>query len=1677
MAVDDKSTPPIPDTTPAPIDLTPVYGDTGDVVRPAPSIPTMSAAPAPGPIDRVWNAIKEGIPAFNDKFEAVSHTDTGTLASGETPKMQLITPEAAMTESEKKAHPIATGVAEVAGSLTSPGNVAMMAGTGGFGELPGVAGKLVPKLISLGFSMQSLKGAYDQIPAFKKAMDAGDESEAERIFTHIVLDTAVGVAAGKHATEGAVERVRTGIENRAEAKAQELDRRADAAKNITLSAPEQLPAVPEAEGGEVPDHIAFTKLGGKELRGPNSFGRTGGPFGRAVDVAHQVMREHGITGPEKVEPEITAEGPEWDRVHSAVVDGNKVGSVGYHLDPEGTAQIYGSQVSPELRGKGIGQKLYQSVIEDARDAGASRITSDSTNTTPDANRVWEKLREKGMPVEDITHANGKPGYQIDFEHPPESAPEVLPEVPEAQHEATLARRGELPNQSVNMKDAYGDTGNYVGGHVEYRPQQFGVPESREQAHARYTENLGVTHGPDLMEIPADILPDKADTKTVLHHELGHVIAAHLMGIPLDGVEVQSHLHPDIGDSSTMSAATQFDWSQLLGATKSGRGVSFTAEGIQDAFPKLLHTLLGGGIAQELIDGHAIKDNEGMKGDMAMLHRLGSMVGLNRDQMSDRIQEGMDTTRKMLNDPSLLDIIKKSAATREDGLSKTLHISAAKIQDVVRQVRESQNAGTENRSTREGNRTSDASVDTGRAGENVARGAGEVQARDNVPAKTGFSKKVKPEISPNSALQESAQKYADVFESAAKQYGTTEDINKAGYVGPDGRMLDFSDGQKARTLDHGDIASVPGVQSEPGTNPRNEFAQKTGAIRFVHDPKNKYLGLQISEDHPPTSVQLARFEPLLAEGKGVEIEIVNNKNVVGGSGIVEANDLDGLDRAIRDAQKDAQKSDNEISSKLGVNKNPDWLDAASDRATKEEAGGIDPRTGKSDTKGVGVEIIPELRQPIDHAPTADDFKNFYDQHKDVFDKNPELRVGWDNKSAVPGGHEINVGAVGDDAARVAKKLDQKAAFDITKGENIPTKGSGLRIEFPNYPLEDRIKDLKGEPLSDIKGFEHLSSDVYNHLEPDERAYLHGNKLLQRNTMAQYHKISPSVPETTNAMQAGAALGGWWQRYMDIFHELAGGGVQKPSGIPLFHGTSGNFADFDPMRGGREGEFGTHLGTQKQAHDITNHLEQGQNIRPVYADIKNPVRMEDYGHFAPHDVVTDLEGQGIFSKTEAKKLYGADEFVDPEKLRAALEKKGYDGIVYLNRREGVSHDAMYNDSLMSDTDFAEMYPEAEGNNSYIAFRPEQIKPRYSAEYLANTIGPSHAEVLKQWHAAVSGNKSIQDANNLAWHSYADWLDAGKPTDRKSINDIVLKNGAQPEGSGKKGNAAISDTLNKKGKVVAKGLDTNKLFNLINSPEMRGEKPFGGDVYGEDETKNPLMGPTQGARKIPSMGATVAGKGNLNRLVIDAHIRDFYGRQATGGPAAQYIADSAHLRQAAGALGLKGGEGQEQLWGTVLGLKTLLKQGLTPEEASGKLNSDVINTIGKDYAEVIANDPEISQPGGVLDRLKQVYGIGRGSAGVSAANRQTPGSDASESEPTSGEASADKTQLAKTAERIRGTISESKIKKPGVAPAEDDTSFNFGANEAPLPAPKPAGKSKKFTALDLIRGLSGLENPAKK
>ena len=81
-----------------------------------------------GPRERsTWEKIKSvitsGIPQFSDR----------TIYNPKYGAEQFLSPEEWMSPLEQQRHPIVTGTGEVLGSLSSPANISMMAGTSGFG--------------------------------------------------------------------------------------------------------------------------------------------------------------------------------------------------------------------------------------------------------------------------------------------------------------------------------------------------------------------------------------------------------------------------------------------------------------------------------------------------------------------------------------------------------------------------------------------------------------------------------------------------------------------------------------------------------------------------------------------------------------------------------------------------------------------------------------------------------------------------------------------------------------------------------------------------------------------------------------------------------------------------------------------------------------------------------------------------------------------------------------------------------------------------------------------------------------------------------------------------------------------------------------------------------------------------------------------------------------------------------------------------------------------------------------------------------------------------------------------------------------------------------------------------------------------------------------------------------
>jgi hypothetical protein len=172
---------------------------------------------------------------------------------------------------DKTKHPIGKAVAEVAQSLTSPESVGVLAATGGLGlvENP-TALATANRLLSAGFSAQSIGEAYKNSKAFKAAYDKGEGDEAMYQLTHLVLNGAVAVMAGQHAADvkptpataigqkagDAVANVPTAIKNAAGSvsdAASAVPQKVAAAATKTAEAikPEWLTKRPE---GDIPQH-------------------------------------------------------------------------------------------------------------------------------------------------------------------------------------------------------------------------------------------------------------------------------------------------------------------------------------------------------------------------------------------------------------------------------------------------------------------------------------------------------------------------------------------------------------------------------------------------------------------------------------------------------------------------------------------------------------------------------------------------------------------------------------------------------------------------------------------------------------------------------------------------------------------------------------------------------------------------------------------------------------------------------------------------------------------------------------------------------------------------------------------------------------------------------------------------------------------------------------------------------------------------------------------------------------------------------------------------------------------------------------------------------------------------------------------------------------------------------
>lgn len=215
------------------------------------------------------------------------------------------------------------------------------------------------------------------------------------------------------------------------------------------------------------------------------------------------------------------------------------------------------------------------------------------------------------------------------------------------------------------------------------------------------------------------------------------------------------------------------------------------------------------------------------------------------------------------------------------------------------------------------------------------------------------------------------------------------------------------------------------------------------------------------------------------------------------------------------------------------------------------------------------------------------------------------------------------------------------------------------------------------------------------------------------------------------------------------------VVDAEGKPLvvYHGTAADFSAFKHSRS----DVGMHFGTVAQAddrlayqRDLGVKTEEGMNLMPVYLAIRNPLRLPDLGAWNADTM--DYALRDLFPNDKAR----INSLKTPKQIREYLKGKGYDGIVYKNTGE-VGGSQPYRDAINTAKEAkAKVFPkgkssfsvedqkvpeyqawtdamkayadyrEANGEDSYIAFEPTQIK---SAIGNNGQFNPNDPNILHQ------------------------------------------------------------------------------------------------------------------------------------------------------------------------------------------------------------------------------------------------------------------------------------------------------------------------------------------------------------
>jgi len=115
----------------------------------------------------------------------------------------------------------------------------------------------------------------------------------------------------------------------------------------------------------------------------------------------------------------------------------------------------------------------------------------------------------------------------------------------------------------------------------------------------------------------------------------------------------------------------------------------------------------------------------------------------------------------------------------------------------------------------------------------------------------------------------------ILAKAVKDYGITDNPKLAGYILPNGQMLNMSGTGYQREFDHGEMARYFPKKDQDQTQGMRTFIARTGAIRVGFYPDSIYVHFS----QPPTTAQIETIMKNFNRGSEMAVDVHNQNNEI------------------------------------------------------------------------------------------------------------------------------------------------------------------------------------------------------------------------------------------------------------------------------------------------------------------------------------------------------------------------------------------------------------------------------------------------------------------------------------------------------------------------------------------------------------------------------------------------------------------------------------------------------------------------------------------------------------------------------------------------------------------------------------------------------------------------------